>query len=38
MPVAKKVVVNRDGKKYLEVEVIEVKYLDSIDDSEFTVP
>lgn len=37
MPVAKKVLVNRDGKKYLEVEVVEAKYVDSIDSSEFAV-
>ena len=27
-----------DGKKYLEAEVIEVKYPDDIDDSEFQKP
>jgi hypothetical protein len=35
---AKTVLVNHDGKKYLEVEVIDVKYLDDIDDSEFQKP
>ena len=31
-----KVLVNRDGKKYLELTVEEVKYLEKIDDPEFT--
>jgi hypothetical protein len=35
---AKKVLVNHDGKKYLELEVLEVKYPDEIDDSEFQKP
>jgi len=34
----KRAVVNRDGKKYIEVEVIEVKYLDDIDDTQFSKP
>jgi hypothetical protein len=34
----KKVLVNHDGKKYLEVEVVEFKYPDDIDDSEFQKP
>jgi hypothetical protein len=38
MPVAKKVTVNRDGKKFMEAEVVEVKLLEKIDDAEFTVP
>jgi hypothetical protein len=35
---AKKVLVNHDGKKYLELEVLEVKYPDEIDDSDFQKP
>jgi hypothetical protein len=35
---AKKVVVNRDGKKFMEAEVTEVKYTDKLDDSEFGKP
>jgi hypothetical protein len=38
MKVAKKVLVNRDGKKFMEVEVLEVKFADKIDDSEFAKP
>jgi hypothetical protein len=38
LPAAKKVVVNRDGKKYVEAEITETRYLESIDDSEFAVP
>jgi hypothetical protein len=34
----KKAVVNRDGKKYIDVEVVEVKYLDPIDDTQFSKP
>jgi hypothetical protein len=36
--VAKKAVVNRDGKKYIEVEVLEVKFRDKFDESEFAKP
>lgn len=36
--VAKKVLVNRDGKKYMEVEVSDVKFLDKVDPSEFKEP
>jgi hypothetical protein len=35
---AKKVLVNRDGKKFMEVEVNDVKFLDEIDDREFKKP
>jgi hypothetical protein len=35
MPAAKKVVVNRDGKKFMDVDVLEVKYLESVDENEF---
>src|SRR5262249_31781195 len=35
---AKKVLVNRDGKKFLEAEVNEVKFLDQLDDAEFGKP
>jgi outer membrane lipoprotein-sorting protein len=36
--VPKKVLVNHEGKKYLELEVFEVKFPDDIDDSEFQKP
>jgi len=36
IPVAKKVVVKRDGELFLEAEVVEYKLLEKIDDSEFT--
>jgi hypothetical protein len=35
---AKKLVVNVDGKKFIEAEVTEVKHLDKLDDSEFAKP
>ncbi len=35
---AKKVLVTRDGKKFLEAEVLEVKYPATIDESEFAKP
>jgi hypothetical protein len=35
---AKKLLVNRDGKKYLEFEVLEVKLLEKLDDNEFVKP
>lgn len=38
MKVPKKAIVNRDGKKYLEVEVVEVKFLNDIDDTQFSKP
>lgn len=38
MKYAKKVVIHRDGKKYLEAEVLETKFLDKVDDSEFKQP
>jgi hypothetical protein len=38
MKSAKKVLVNRDGKKFTEAEVLEVKLLDKVDDSEFVKP
>jgi len=34
----KKVLVNRDGKKFMELEVTEIKFPDKIDDSEFAKP
>jgi hypothetical protein len=34
----KKVLVNRDGKKFVEAEVVEAKFLDDIADSEFAKP
>lgn len=36
--VAKRVTVNRDGKKLLDVEVLEVELRESIDDGEFAQP
>jgi hypothetical protein len=36
--VPKKVLVNRDGKKFMDVEVVEVKFVDKIDDNEFAKP
>lgn len=38
MKIAKKVSVLRDGKKYMEAEVLEIKFLDKVDDSEFKEP
>jgi hypothetical protein len=35
---AKKAIINRDGKKYIEVEVLDVKYQDDIDDTQFSKP
>jgi hypothetical protein len=34
----KKAVINRDGKKFIEVEVLEIKTRDKVDDSEFAKP
>lgn len=36
--IAKKILVRRDGKKYLEAEVTEYKALDKVDPAEFTKP
>ncbi len=36
--VAKKLQVNRDGKKFMEGEVQEVKFVEKLDDSEFAKP
>jgi hypothetical protein len=36
--VAKKLLVNHDGKKHLEAEVEEIKFLDKVDDSTFAKP
>jgi hypothetical protein len=38
LPAAKKVEVHRDGKKFMEVENLEAKFLESIEDNEFVVP
>ena len=38
IPTPKRVVVNRDGKKFLEAEVLEVKMFEKLGDNEFTVP
>jgi hypothetical protein len=34
----KKAIINRDGKKYIDVEILEVKYQDNIDDTQFSKP
>ena len=34
----KKALVNRDGKKYIDVEIVEIKYQDNIDDTQFSKP
>ncbi len=36
--VAKKVVVNRDGKKFIDVEVTQIEFVDKIEDGEFAKP
>jgi hypothetical protein len=36
VPVPKKVLVKRDGEKFIEAEVVEIKYLEKLDDSAFT--
>jgi hypothetical protein len=36
--VPKKAVINRDGKKFMDLEVTEVKLLEKLDDSEFAKP
>jgi hypothetical protein len=36
--VAKKILVNRDGKKYLELDITEVKHLDDVPDNTFQQP
>jgi hypothetical protein len=38
LPSAKRVVMNRDGKKFMEIEVLEVQHPDGISDDEFAVP
>jgi hypothetical protein len=38
MKVAKKVLVNRDGKKFMDAEVLEVRIVDKLDDNEFNAP
>jgi hypothetical protein len=38
IPVPKKVLINREGKKYIEVEITELKSLEKIDDEEFGKP
>jgi hypothetical protein len=35
VPIPKKVVVKHDGKQFLEAEVLEVNFLEKLDDSEF---
>jgi len=36
--VAKKVLINRDGKKHTELEIQEAKFLDKLEDSAFEKP
>jgi hypothetical protein len=38
MKVAKKVLVKHDGQKHLDAEVLEVKFLEKVDDSTFAKP
>ena len=35
VPAAKKVILKRDGKQFLEAEVLETQYLEKLDDGEF---
>jgi hypothetical protein len=35
VPTPKKVLINKDGNKFMELEVLEVKQLEKLDDSEF---
>jgi hypothetical protein len=37
-PVAKRVEILRDGKRFMDAEVVDAKFLERIDDSEFAVP
>jgi len=34
----KRVTVNRDGKKMMDVEIVEARSLEKVDDSEFVKP
>jgi hypothetical protein len=38
MKVAKKASIHRDGKKFMDVEVLEVKFLDKVEDGAFEKP
>ena len=38
IPTPKRVAVFRDGKKFMDAEVLEIKHLDKLDDSIFTKP
>jgi outer membrane lipoprotein-sorting protein len=38
MKVAKKATINREGKKYMDVEVTDLKFLDKLPDGEFEKP
>lgn len=35
VPIPKKIIVKRDGKQFLEAEVVEMNFLEKLDDSEF---
>ena len=38
VPTPKKVLINHDGNKFMELEVLETKQLEKLDDSEFAKP
>ena len=38
MKVPKKAVINREGKKYMELEVSEIKFVDKLPDGTFEKP
>jgi hypothetical protein len=38
VPTAKKMLINHDGNKFMEAEVLETKLLEKLDDSEFAKP
>jgi hypothetical protein len=38
MPMPRRVTMRRDGKLFLEAEVLEARFLESLDESEFAVP
>jgi hypothetical protein len=35
IPLPKKIIIKHDGKQFLEAEVVEIKYFEKLDDSEF---
>jgi hypothetical protein len=34
----KRLLINLDGQKYLDLEILETKYLDKVDENEFAKP